>query len=35
MVVLPVLGQLADEYGRKKLLMFTVSTTIFPFGMFF
>lgn len=34
MVVLPVLGQLSDDYGRKPLLLVTVSTTIVPFSKY-
>ncbi|KAK9170432.1 hypothetical protein Syun_002572 [Stephania yunnanensis] len=33
MVVLPVLGQLADDCGRKPLLLLTTSTTIVPFAL--
>ncbi|KAL1342425.1 hypothetical protein HN51_029000 [Arachis hypogaea] len=33
MVVLPILGQLSDEHGRKPLLLITMSTTIIPFAL--
>lgn len=31
--MLPILGQLADEYGRKPLLLVTISAPVVPFGM--
>ncbi|XP_019438975.1 PREDICTED: uncharacterized protein LOC109344677 [Lupinus angustifolius] len=33
MVVLPLLGQLSEEKGRKPLLLITMSTTIFSFAI--
>lgn len=31
MVVVPILGQLSDDYGRKPFLLIAVSTTILPY----
>lgn len=33
MMVLPLLGQLSDDHGRKPFLLLTMSTTIFPFAL--
>ncbi|GAB4855037.1 hypothetical protein Ancab_023622 [Ancistrocladus abbreviatus] len=33
MVALPILGQLADVYGRKPLLLVIISASIFPFDV--
>ncbi|KAL2324885.1 hypothetical protein Fmac_023943 [Flemingia macrophylla] len=33
MVVLPLMGQLSDEHGRKPFIIITMSTTIFPFAI--
>lgn len=32
MFSIPILGQLADEYGRKPVLLVIISTSVFPFG---
>ncbi|KAF8008978.1 hypothetical protein BT93_J0075 [Corymbia citriodora subsp. variegata] len=33
MFSIPILGQLADEYGRKPVLLVIISTSVFPFAM--
>ncbi|KAM3685157.1 hypothetical protein ACJW31_11G097100 [Castanea mollissima] len=33
MVVLPLLGQLSDEYGRKPISLLIISASIFPFAI--
>ncbi|CAJ1976684.1 unnamed protein product [Sphenostylis stenocarpa] len=33
MVVIPLLGQLSDEHGRKPVLLFIVSSSVFPMAL--